>query len=67
MIDASYATLDQEKRFEIFQKIWERLLELKPMIALSVSDELYAGRKDLVGMEDLCDGQINYLGNLTLK
>ncbi|GHS99856.1 diguanylate phosphodiesterase [Synergistales bacterium] len=67
LLNNSNATIETAKRNEFFQQIWERLDELHPMIGLSVPSELYGGRKDLVGLEDLYDGRINYLGNISLK
>ena len=45
----------------------DRLGELRPFVSLAVPNELYAGRKDLNGMEEFCDGRLNYLGNLTVE
>ena len=66
-IDKVNATIDGAERNELFQKIWDRLDELHPMVVLSVPHELYGARRDLVGLENFCDGRLNYLGNLTLK
>jgi peptide/nickel transport system substrate-binding protein len=67
MIDKANATVDAAAREEILQQIWERLDVLHPMVSLSVPNELHGARKDLVGLEDLYDGRINYLGNLSLQ
>ena len=66
-IDTVNATIDGAKRKELFQETWNRLDELHPMVALAVPDELYGARQDLVGLEDFCDGRLNYLGDLDLK
>lgn len=66
-IDTVNATIDGAKRKELFQETWNRLDELHPMVALAVPDELYGARRDLVGLEDFCDGRLNYLGDLDLK
>ena len=65
-IDKVNTTIDEAVRKELFQKVWERLDELHPVVALSVPDELYGARKDLMGLEELRDGRLNYLGDLTL-
>ena len=61
------ATVDQEERGRIFQRIWDRINELHPMVYLSIANEVYAGAKNLEGMENFADGKINYLGDLQLK
>ncbi len=66
-LDVANATVDAAKRTVIFQKLWDRLDILHPVVSLAVPNELYGARKDMVGVEDLCDGRLNYLGNLTLK
>lgn len=66
-IDTVNSTVDPEARTLLFQGIWDRLETLRPMVPLSVPNELYGARKDLVGLEDLCDGRLNYLGNLSLQ
>ncbi|MEA4880651.1 MAG: ABC transporter substrate-binding protein [Synergistaceae bacterium] len=58
------STVDQGARTEVLQKIWDRLAVLHPIVPLVIPNELYGARKDLRGVEDLADGQINYLGNL---
>ncbi|MDD2206884.1 MAG: ABC transporter substrate-binding protein [Aminobacterium sp.] len=65
-IDTANITIDTEKRTELFQKAWDRLDVLHPVVVLAVPHELYGARKDLVGVEDLYDGRLNYLGNLSL-
>ena len=57
-------TLDAGKRNEIFQKTWDRINELHPMVYLAIPSELYGAQKDLKGVEDLCDGKISFLGKL---
>ena len=66
-LDLVNSTVDEAKRTEIFQKIWDRLDVLHPFVSLAVPNELYGARKDLVGLEEFFDGRLNYLGNLTLK
>lgn len=60
-------TVDPVKRVPIFKRIWDRLNEQHPFVYLSHANEIYAGSKDLEGMEDLADGKVNYLGNLRFK
>ncbi|MDL2210324.1 ABC transporter substrate-binding protein [Desulfovibrio sp. OttesenSCG-928-O18] len=67
MILKASASTDQAEREELFQKIWDRLNEMHPFVYLSHASEIYAGAKNLVGMEDFCDGKINYLGNLRFE
>ena len=67
LIDTANATVDAAARRELFQQIWDKLDVLHPMVCLSVPNELYGARKDLEGLEDLYDGRLNYLGNLSLK
>ncbi|MBQ4490127.1 MAG: ABC transporter substrate-binding protein [Pyramidobacter sp.] len=66
-IELGNASVDPETRRQAFQAVWDRLGELRPFVSLAVPNELYAGRKDLKGMEDFCDGRLNYLGNLTVE
>jgi peptide/nickel transport system substrate-binding protein len=66
LLEKSTITVDQAEREAIMEQIWEKLDELHPMIGLAVPSELYGGRKDLTGLEDLYDGRLNYLGNLAL-
>ena len=66
-IELGNASVDAETRRQAFQAVWDRLGELRPFVSLAVPNELYAGRKDLKGMEDFCDGRLNYLGNLTIE
>lgn len=61
------SSVDEKERDELFQKIWDRLNDLHPFVYLSHASEIYAGAKNLVGMEDFCDGKINYLGNLRFE
>ncbi len=57
----------EENRTPLLQKAWDRINELNPAVPLVVPNELYGARKDLAGVEDLVDGQLNYLGNLSLQ
>ena len=66
-IDTVNTTVDEAERAVLFQGLWDRIDELHPMVALSVPSELYGGRKDLVGLENLYDGRLNYLGDLTTE
>lgn len=66
-IDQANTTVDVTERSVYFQKVWDRLGELRPIIALSVPNELYGARKDLIGPEEFYDGRLNYLGNLSLE
>ena len=66
-IELGNASVDPEARRAAFQAVWDRLGELRPFVSLALPNELYAGRKDLKGMEDFCDGRLNYLGNLTVE
>lgn len=67
MLDEANMEMDPGKRKELLQGIWTRLDELHPDITLTIPNELYGARKDLVGVEVFSDGRQNYLGNLTLK
>ena len=67
MIDKVNSTVEEDVRKEIFQALWNRIDELHPMIGLSVPNELYGARKDLVGLENFVDGRLNYLGSLTTE
>ncbi|MDR3073567.1 MAG: ABC transporter substrate-binding protein [Deltaproteobacteria bacterium] len=67
MILKASASVDENERSQLFQKIWDRLNELHPFVYLSHASEIYAGAKNLVGMEDFCDGKINYLGDLRFE
>ena len=63
-VNEASETLDAAKRNEIFQKTWDRINELHPMVYLAIPSELYGAQKDLKGVEDLCDGKISFLGKL---
>ena len=63
-IDLATKTIDAGTRDQIFQKIWDRLNALHPWVYLSIPSELYGAQKELLGVDDLYDGKINYLGNL---
>lgn len=67
MILKATASVDEAERHALFQKIWDRLNDLHPLVYLSHASEIYAGAKNLVGMEDFCDGKINYLGDLRFE
>ncbi len=64
LITLANRTTDETARNAVFEKIWARLNELHPWVYLSLAEEINGARKDLIGMEDLLDGKINYLGNL---
>ncbi len=66
-IQAAQHCVDAKKHEELLQKIWDRLNTVHPIVPLVVPKELYGARKDLGGLEELADGQLNYLGNLYLK
>ncbi len=66
LLNKAQTTMEVEDRNVALQKVWDHLGALNPMVPLVVPNELYGARKDLVGVEDLADGQINYLGNLSL-
>lgn len=66
-IDLANSSVDPAVRKAAFDKVWERLDEVHPFVCLAVPNELYGGRRDLQGMEDFCDGRLNYLGNLTVE
>lgn len=64
LMDEQNLCVDEVKRNEIFQKIWDRMNDLHPWIYLCQADELNGAQKDLIGLEDLLDGKINLLTNL---
>ena len=64
LIDAALACLDMDKRNELLQQLWNRILEYHPIIPLALPNELYGSDRNLQGVDDLYDGKINYLGNL---
>jgi ABC-type transport system substrate-binding protein len=66
-IEKAQRTVDAAERTALLQKIWDRLCELHPVVPLAIADELYGARKDLTGVDNFCDGQINYLGNVSMK
>ena len=66
LLRAVEVCVDEPERTELLQKVWDKLYELHPVVPLVVPNELYGARKDLLGVEDLVDGQLNYLGNLHL-
>ena len=61
------STVDDAKRLPAYQRIFDRLNELHPFVYLSHPNEIYAGSKDLEGMDELYDGKVNYLGHLRFK
>ena len=63
-INEANRTIDETKRNAIFAKIWDRINEIHPWVYMSLAEELHGAQKDLLGVEDLRDGKINYLGNL---
>jgi len=63
-IELGNRSVEPAERQAAFQKVWERLDELHPFVSLAVPNELYGGRKNLQGIEDFCDGRLNYLGRL---
>jgi ABC-type transport system substrate-binding protein len=65
LTNKAQAELDSDVRNEILQQIWDRLHVLNPVAPLVVPSELYGARKNVGGIEDLADGQINSLGGLT--
>ncbi|WP_352396885.1 ABC transporter substrate-binding protein [Aminobacterium colombiense] len=67
LLEKVNTTVDEADRIVLLQNVWDGLNELHPIVPLAVPSELYGVRRDLVGVEDLADGQINYLGNLSLK
>lgn len=66
-IQTLLATTDTDEAEVLYMELWDYLVELHSMTPLAIPSELYGGRKDLMGLEDLCDGKINYLGNLYLS
>ena len=66
-ISLAMATVDQAKRIPIFEKTFDRLNYLHPFVYLSHANEIYAGSKDLEGMDELYDGKVNYLGQMRFK
>ena len=65
LLDKGQAAIDLDERNEIYQQVWDRLHVMNPIVPLVVPSELYGARKNVGGIEDLADGQINYLGGLT--
>lgn len=57
-------TIDESKRNALFAKVWDRVNELHPWVYMSLAEELHGARRDLLGVEDLLDGKLNFLGNL---
>lgn len=57
-------TVDEKKRDELFMSVFNRLNELHPFVCLSHADELNGGQKELLGLDALYDGKVNYLGDL---
>ncbi len=67
LIQAAVKTIDEKKREVIFQQCWDALNDLHPIAYLTIAGEIYAARKDLVGLDTLRGGKINYLGDLSYK
>ncbi len=71
LIDSELNTVarvvNDDERTAHLQKVWDRLVELNPIVPLSIPFELYGAQKNLVGVENLSDGQINSLLNLSKK
>jgi ABC-type transport system substrate-binding protein len=63
-INEANHTIDGIQRNAIFDKIWDRINELHPWVYMSLAEELNGSHRDLLGVEDLLDGKINFLGNL---
>nr|WP_155801406.1 ABC transporter substrate-binding protein [Jonquetella anthropi] len=66
LINESTHTIDADARNAMFEELWVKLNDYQSIVPLAVANELYGGRVDLVGMENFCDGRLNYLGRLTL-
>lgn len=66
-LNKTASTVDAKERDALLQKVWDRLSELHPIVPLTVPNELYGASKNLIGVENLCDGQINSLLNLSMK
>ena len=58
------SSLNEAERDKYYGLAFDRINEIHPWVYLCLADELIGARKDLVGVEDLVDGKINYLGNL---
>jgi len=65
LVREASATVDPAKKPAIFQKTWDEINKVHPMVYLSVPNEVHGASKKLAGVEDLLDGKINYLGNLS--
>ncbi|NLL37480.1 MAG: ABC transporter substrate-binding protein, partial [Fretibacterium sp.] len=65
-LDKASTTVEAAARKALLQAVWERLDETHPAVALSVPDELYGARADLLGVE-FYDGRLNYLGDLSIQ
>ncbi|MCE1195103.1 ABC transporter substrate-binding protein [bacterium] len=66
-LDTVARIVDDKERTAHLQKVWDRLMELNPIVPLSIPYELYGAQNNLVGVENLADGQINSLLNLSKK
>ena len=66
-IELGNRSVEPVERQAAFQKVWARLDEVHPFVSLAVPNELYGGRKDLQGIEEFCDGRLNYLGRLIIE
>ena len=67
ILNKAQITVNAKERAALLQQAWDRLYEVHPIVPLAIADEIYGGRKDLVGMEDFADGQLNYLGDLYIQ
>ncbi|WP_448807814.1 ABC transporter substrate-binding protein [Aminobacterium mobile] len=67
ILNKAQITVNAKERAALLQQAWDRLYEVHPIVPLAIADEIYGGRKDLVGMEDFADGQLNYLGDLSIQ
>ena len=64
LMDEANHSVDEEKRGQVFQKIWDRVNDLHPWVYLCQADELHGAQKDLIGVDELYDGKINLLTNI---
>lgn len=64
LMDEANHSIDEEKRDQVFQKIWDRVNDLHPWVYLCQADELHGAQKDLIGVDELYDGKINLLTNI---
>ena len=62
LLNQAQITVDSGKRAAVLQKAWDRFYEVHPIAPLAIADEIYGGRKDLVGM-----WKILQMGRLTIR